>query len=324
MRNLRSLHILLLIGFLPVLIACCCLEILVVNKLTATVDVIGCLLLSIILLRIGYKLLVSPFTEIIQNSNLTQKSNLNSNLIDNSTTNGTYEVNLVLNMINNLISTLNIIESKLNVLLNENLDSLKLLEPIPGELGRSIQESINKLTERIQEREYQRHELHNAANYDGLTGLFNRQAVFDYLETDIKRRIGNEESIAILFIDLDKFKPINDNYGHHIGDKAIIACGGALKEATRQCDVVARMGGDEFIVVLCEKDSLDASSIAEHISDTVAKKEVLADNGDRVNLQASIGIVVSQCNRNTNISDLIREADEAMYEAKHQILQANQ
>ncbi len=85
--------------------------------------------------------------------------------------------------------------------------------------------------------------------------LLNRAAVFQFLTEDVSRRRDAGETVAVLFVDLDGLKPLNDNYGHEVGDAAILTTAMALMFATEPCDVVGRLGGDEFLVVLCHRHS---------------------------------------------------------------------
>jgi diguanylate cyclase (GGDEF)-like protein len=118
-----------------------------------------------------------------------------------------------------------------------------------------------------------------------------------------------------LFIDLDGLKPLNDTFGHGVGDAAIESTGRALLEATHRCDVVGRLGGDEFLVVLCHEHSCEGDAAAEKIRLSVSRQSILVDR-QVVPLEASVGIALAQCDPDTDPMQLVRQADEAMYEAK--------
>jgi diguanylate cyclase (GGDEF)-like protein len=211
--------------------------------------------------------------------------------------------------------TLKAVEAKAVALAAEDLSHPELLTPLPGRTGRALQASVDTLAARIREREVQRALLHEAATHDGLTGLLNRAAVLDYLTHDVSRRREAGETVAVLFIDLDGLKPLNDTYGHEVGDTAILATAMALAVSTGECDVVGRLGGDEFLVVLCHEHSLDGDTVVERIHQNVRQCRIPV--GDMlVPLEASVGVALTRCDTDTDPMYLVRQADEAMYEAK--------
>jgi diguanylate cyclase (GGDEF)-like protein len=216
---------------------------------------------------------------------------------------------------NDMASTLKAVESKTVALATEDLDHPELLIPLPGRTGQALQASVNTLAARIRERELQRQLLHEAATHDRLTGLYNRAAVLDFLTNDVSRRRLAGETVAVLFIDLDRLKPLNDTYGHEAGDAAILVTAQSLLEATAECDVVGRLGGDEFLVVLCHEHSRDGEGAADRINRTIAGHSIPVQ-GIQVPLQASVGIALTRCDSATDPMKLVHEADEAMYEAK--------
>src|SRR5665213_2959825 len=216
---------------------------------------------------------------------------------------------------NDMSSTLKAVETTPVALADEDLSHLEQLSPLPGRTGRALQASVDTLSLRIRKRELQRRLLHEAATHDQLTGLLNRAAVLDHLANDVSRRREAGETVAVLFIDIDGLKPLNDTYGHGIGDTAILNTGLALVEATGECDVVGRLGGDEFLVVLCPEHSCDGDAAAENIRHSVSRQSIRVD--DRVvPLVASVGVALTQCDSGTDPMKLVRQADEAMYEAK--------
>lgn len=162
------------------------------------------------------------------------------------------------------------------------------------------------------------HQLEHAAMHDEVTGLPNRRRLEAHLleyraegDTD-----GGGPAIAALFIDLDGFKSVNDEYGHHVGDLLLNAVGERLRRAVRQGDFVSRYGGDEFVVV-CEVPGLEAAhDIAERIRDTIDRP--FAGLPPAAAVQASIGMAVAGGrSRGWNPDALIRLADHAMYTAKN-------
>jgi diguanylate cyclase (GGDEF)-like protein len=143
----------------------------------------------------------------------------------------------------------------------------------------------------------------------------NRAAVRDHLSHDVTRRREMGETGGVLFIDLDGLKPLNDTYGHEVGDSAIFQTAMTLVQVTDQCDVVGRLGGDEFLVVLCHEHSCDGAAVVERIQNAVAQCRIPAQD-ILVPLEASVGVALAQCDPDTDPMLLVRQADEAMYEAK--------
>jgi diguanylate cyclase (GGDEF)-like protein len=154
------------------------------------------------------------------------------------------------------------------------------------------------------------------ANYDSLTQLPNRANFAEHLNEAITRDKRNNGLTAVLFIDLDRFKTINDTLGHDYGDELIKQVAGRIKQATRETDVVSRLGGDEFTVMLTNvTDEIHASIIAKDILARVAQPFLL--EGNEVYSSASIGITLSP-NDGGDVNTLLKNADMAMYEAKDQ------
>ncbi|HYA67998.1 MAG TPA: diguanylate cyclase, partial [Acidimicrobiales bacterium] len=156
------------------------------------------------------------------------------------------------------------------------------------------------------------------ALYDPLTGLPNRALLDDRLGQAIasSRRTGS--SLAVLFVDLDGFKVVNDLFGHHVGDQLLREMGERLAETRRSSDTVARFGGDEFVVVCPDiRTSASACKIAEQLLAELARP--LEVDGVEHRLTASIGIAVtSRGGPGENAETLLRNADTAMYRAKEE------
>ncbi|MBA4108580.1 MAG: GGDEF domain-containing protein [Leptothrix sp. (in: Bacteria)] len=152
------------------------------------------------------------------------------------------------------------------------------------------------------------------ANYDGLTGLPNRRMLRDRLEQDIKKCKRDGQSVAVMFIDLDHFKEVNDTLGHDHGDMLLVEAAHRIRHCVRDSDTVARLGGDEFTVVLPELDKLPrVEQIAQDIIAVLG--EVFQLGNERAYVSASIGITFFPDDA-TEIEDLFKQADQAMYVAK--------
>jgi diguanylate cyclase (GGDEF)-like protein len=162
-------------------------------------------------------------------------------------------------------------------------------------------------------------ELEYYAVHDPLTGLHNRRHFGDMLEYEINRaeryRYGYE--FSILFCDLDDFKDINDSYGHLVGDQALRTIAQALRNELRKGDVVARVGGDEFAIMLAETGPENALAAGEKLRAAIRDLRFQAGDGRSFRTTASIGLVAYPRDART-VADLMACVDVAMYQAKHQ------
>jgi len=158
-------------------------------------------------------------------------------------------------------------------------------------------------------------EIRHMATHDNLTGLPNRRFLFDLLEEYIPMARRLNQKFAVYYIDLDDFKPVNDSYGHAVGDAVLKEIGGRLKSTLRASDTVARIGGDEFIAVIKDVTSRAtlnrmARKLLSVIADPVTVKE-----HEEITLGASIGISIFP-DDHSEIAGLVGYADEAMYRSK--------
>ena len=155
--------------------------------------------------------------------------------------------------------------------------------------------------------------LHELDAKDALTDMPNRRAFQHQLEAASKRCIRTGDSIAIAYIDLDHFKPINDQFGHHIGDAVLTSVAQRLQAAVRGCDFVARIGGDEFVALIEEiKSDEDIVPIVERIVNSI--KDPFKANHHQIEISCSVGIAIYP--RDGDIEKLMICADAAMYKAK--------
>jgi diguanylate cyclase (GGDEF)-like protein len=151
---------------------------------------------------------------------------------------------------------------------------------------------------------------------DALTGLGNRRALFSLLETFVAEQREPDvaqRSLAFLFVDLDRFKEVNDSFGHGAGDELLRQLGDRLRNSLRETDLVVRLGGDEFAVALIDADADYATTVAARLTAYIEEPFVL--DAVRVQIGASIGIAVMPDDA-TDAADLVRCADLAMYRAK--------
>jgi diguanylate cyclase (GGDEF)-like protein len=154
------------------------------------------------------------------------------------------------------------------------------------------------------------------AFHDALTGLPNRALFLDRLEHALARARRGQTALAVLFVDLDRFKLINDTIGHAAGDELLVQAGRRLRAAVREADTPARFGGDEFAIMLEDNEGTpDATLVAQRVIDAL---QVPFDVGGReVFVSASVGIATSHAGHE-DAAELLRNADVAMYRAKHE------
>ena len=166
----------------------------------------------------------------------------------------------------------------------------------------------------ITERKAFEDELHHHACYDSLTGLANRRLLVERLDQALRRSVLDRKTHALIFVDVDRFKSINDSLGHVTGDGFLVAIGARLKVMVRSGDLLARFGGDEFVVLLEDVGGVDvAVAAARRICAAVQKPIVLPDGYELV---ASVSVGVALTEPGKSADDVLHHADVAMYEAK--------
>ena len=154
-----------------------------------------------------------------------------------------------------------------------------------------------------------------AAAHDKLTGLPNRRLFDDRLKQALARAHRSRIPVAVLYVDADKFKPVNDMYGHAVGDALLKHFGSRLAACVRATDTVARIGGDEFAVILENVEvARDAHAVAEKIVATL--REPFEIEGHRLEVSASVGVAVLSDRDGFFADALLKRADRALYEAK--------
>lgn len=157
--------------------------------------------------------------------------------------------------------------------------------------------------------------LFNLANTDEVTGLYNQRKLNVDLESTIEEHEKNNESFSLMFIDVDHFKRVNDNYGHVIGSRMLTELGKELKNQLRDSDDVYRYGGDEFIVIMRKVKIKVVQKIALRILGKIKEKEFKLDDNEIYKLSVSIGIAEFPTDAKTSV-EIIKFADEMMYESK--------
>lgn len=196
---------------------------------------------------------------------------------------------------------------------------LKQVETINcyGYINKPFQESELDTTIRIAISQYQQTEqIRQLAITDSLTGLLNRRQILELATTEFSRSRRYQKPFSVLLIDIDRFKLINDNYGHAIGDQAIKATAEAMVNNLRQVDYCARFGGEEFVALMPETSLESAMIVAERIRSAIASI-TLSISSPIIQFTASIGIA-SYHLQDQEFATILQRADLALYQAKLQ------
>ncbi|MCP4130041.1 MAG: sensor domain-containing diguanylate cyclase [bacterium] len=193
----------------------------------------------------------------------------------------------------------------------ERIDVDCSLKPIKDKTGKVI--FLIKESRDISGYTKEKKELHELATHDPLTQLPNRRLLNDRLNHAIQRAQRSNQTIAVLFLDIDGFKAINDTHGHDVGDSLLKFAAARLKSCSRESDTISRIGGDEFIFILENiPKNEDIITVSQRICETIAKPYFTG----QVSITASIGISIFPFDGQTG-EVLIKKADRAMYDAKN-------
>jgi two-component system, cell cycle response regulator len=158
-----------------------------------------------------------------------------------------------------------------------------------------------------------RQELLFRATHDHLTGIFNRRAIFESLEREIARTAREPSCLTIGMIDIDKFKEINDHYGHQVGDEVLIAFTRRLQSNLRQYDYLGRYGGDEFIVILLQRNDTEIENAYNRLR-SISTDHPIATTRGEIPITFSIGVATNK--DGMDLDQLLAAADKALYQAK--------
>ncbi len=213
----------------------------------------------------------------------------------------------------NIISLLGILFLSLNLLglVQSNFLLLNGMQISSLGIGLSFHFALVARHRHLQE---ERAQVEYRAYHDPLTGLPNRQLFHDKITHSLALAKRNRTRCALLFIDLDQFKPINDNHGHEVGDRVLLEVSRRLLECVRGSDIIGRFGGDEFVVLLADADCMEAARmVAAKIRDALNRP--FAVNAQPIRISSSIGIALYP-DHGENELELTRHADQAMYQAK--------
>jgi diguanylate cyclase (GGDEF)-like protein len=184
-----------------------------------------------------------------------------------------------------------------------------------GQLARSFAQMQEEILEQLDELTQSRTALEHLARHDVLTGLPNRRMFFERLEHALANARRSARPLAVLFVDLDHFKELNDSLGHGVGDRVLQAVANLLRSATRESDTVARLGGDEFVILLEQLDDPQRVIAVLHKLHERFQLPMLLDSHE-VQVQASMGVSLFPRDGD-DIESLLQQADRAMYVAKN-------
>lgn len=168
----------------------------------------------------------------------------------------------------------------------------------------------------ITERKYLMDRFVNQARVDYLTNLSNRRYFMEQAESELHRARRYQTPLALLMLDIDHFKSINDGYGHKTGDLVLQKLSEMLKQSLREVDILGRIGGEEFAILLPESKLAQAIEVAERLRAQVANAKLLEVNGELIRFTVSVGVAISD-NADKSLDSLFAEADEALYKAKN-------
>jgi diguanylate cyclase (GGDEF)-like protein len=183
-----------------------------------------------------------------------------------------------------------------------------------GELARGFHEMQRNVRASMAELQASREHLADQARRDPLTGLHNRAGFIERLEHSLAAARRSGQALALLFVDLDRFKRVNDEHGHAVGDRALKQAAQRLGSVVREVDTVGRVGGDEFVILLeAVHDERDAGRVAQALIERFA--EPLSVEGLRIDIGVSVGIALFPRDGH-DVASLMERADEAMYRSK--------
>ncbi len=269
---------------------------------------------------------ISHGKEILMTISSFELSNMNAeefilNLYKHSpyTKNILFDKNVTLESIKNIINNGNIYRIIEKNLKQYSLE-LMILETIKiYDSERRVRDYQNILEDAVEKRTKDLKEtnvkLHILATTDSLTGIKNRRSFFDSSEPMIPYIKREKQYLTVLAIDIDKFKAVNDTYGHHAGDQVLIEVTKNITRILRKSDIFGRIGGEEFAVLLPNTSIDGAKLVAEKMREIIENIKIFSNNNQQIQLTISIG-VASMTEEDELLEDILLKADEALYKAK--------
>lgn len=185
--------------------------------------------------------------------------------------------------------------------------------PDPKHTMTTVEGTLSDITERKRILE----ELRHLATVDGLTGLFNRRHFMELCERELHRARRYRLDVALLMLDADLFKAINDTYGHDVGDEVLRVVARLCLHQMREADIIGRLGGEEFAILLPQTSLPDALGVAERLRKAIAQTTLPLADGRMLRFTVSIGVGAGAA-QTVTLQDLLKIADRALYAAKRQ------
>jgi diguanylate cyclase (GGDEF)-like protein len=206
------------------------------------------------------------------------------------------------------------LRSKNMLLQSQTQELTNLNRDLQAQQVRDLQRINAALAAEVTERRQAEARAHALATRDPLTGLLNRRSLLEHLEHAIARAARQKQQLAVVFMDMDRFKSINDTLGHDVGDAVLIEVAERIRGAVRESDVVARLGGDEFVVIMEGiSTAQDAGAVARKIVEANAAPCLVQEHNLKTSVSAGISLFPQD---GDNVRELMRGADLAMYHAK--------
>jgi diguanylate cyclase (GGDEF)-like protein len=227
---------------------------------------------------------------------------------------GPRETRVAFGVFSDLVTNLQLLDAKANALAHLDFDNPVLREPLPGRLGTSLESSVALLSGSIVERDQLQMHLAHEATHDSLTGILNRPAAVTGIQAAMNRAARTGATTAVLFVDLNDFKAVNDSHGHEVGDEVLRQVSARMSTGMRSGDFAARLGGDEFVVVAeAIAGVAEATELARRIVDNVTKPIEIGTLS--VTVGAAVGVALTLDGPEDPLR-LLARADAAMYRAK--------
>ncbi|MGH1486043.1 MAG: diguanylate cyclase [Cellvibrionaceae bacterium] len=263
--------------------------------------------LSIIIFFIGRKLIGIPLEKLSSSVGKLNFDNLKENKVDIDKDSSKNR-----NELTELIEAYNKMLDKLISRTIQRDQARKELEDKNINLEKIVDEKTIELREKVNELSSLNQKLDVAASTDFLTGALNRRSFFERSEAELKRLQRENKNACIVMIDIDFFKAVNDNYGHAAGDAVLIFVLQKLQQGVRQHDIVARLGGEEFVILLSDIEQSQAVDLSERLRKTLEAGSILFEE-ESIAVTASFGLYMIE---NEDVHDSISKADALLYDAK--------
>lgn len=168
----------------------------------------------------------------------------------------------------------------------------------------------------ISKRKKREEQLRKMATTDGLTGLYNRRRFMELLQKEFKKSIRHSVFLSVIMFDADKFKKVNDTYGHEGGDRVLVDISSIIRQIVRETDFPGRIGGEEFVVGLPHTDIEGAIRLAERLRSSFEASKVETADGRTIRYTVSFGVTALDLNAPADVETLMKHADNALYQAK--------